>query len=249
MTPGQAPKDPQAASNGGASRKVRICACEDSALMREYIVTGLAHFGIPVLGVSNGQDLDKAMEEQEPDIVILDIGLPGEDGYSIAERLRSERPQVGIIMLTARDQVDDRVKGLDCGADLYFAKPVDMRELASAIGSLHRRLSVPVAQGDNWRLDALKSCLVTPAGVSIELTDNELRFLIPLLERPGVVVDREELLRALEQRSDIYAMRRLETMVSRLRTKVQKASPDEPLPVRARHGRGYVFLSEVAQEL
>lgn len=212
--------------------------------MREYIVSGLAHFGIPVLGVENGTALEQALATQEPDIIILDIGLPGEDGYSIAERLRRERPQVGIIMLTARDQVDDRVKGLDCGADLYFAKPVDMRELASAIGSLHRRLMVSGAPGGSWRLDALKSALVAPSGRSVDLTDNELRFLVPLLERPGDVVDREDLLRALEQKPDVYAMRRLETMVSRLRTKVQKACPGEPLPVRARHGRGYAFLSE-----
>jgi len=212
--------------------------------MREYIVSGLARFGIPVLGVPNGSALDQAMSEQAPDILILDIGLPGEDGYSIAERLRRERPQVGIIMLTARDQVDDRVRGLDCGADLYFAKPVDLRELASAIGSLHRRLSVSARVSGNWRLDTLKSTLVTPAGTSVDLTDNELRFLVPLLERPGEVVDREDLLRALEQRPDVYAMKRLETMVSRLRTKVQRLCPGEPLPVRARHGRGYAFLCE-----
>jgi DNA-binding response OmpR family regulator len=212
--------------------------------MREYIVSGLAHFGFTVLGVPNGAALDRAMGDQEPDILILDIGLPGEDGFSIAERLRKERPQVGIIMLTARDQVDDRVKGLDCGADQYFAKPVDMRELASAIGSLHRRLSVSGASGGNWRLEVLRSALVTPGGISIDLTDNELRFLVPLLEKPGEVVEREELLRALDQRPDLYAMRRLETMVSRLRAKVQRSSSGEPLPVRARHGRGYAFLSE-----
>jgi len=212
--------------------------------MREYIVSGLAHFGIPVLGVPNGDALDQAMRDQEPDIIILDIGLPGEDGYSIAERLRRERPHVGVIMLTARDQVDDRVKGLDCGADLYFAKPVDMRELASAIGSLHRRLTVSVSHSGSWRLDVLKSSLVSPGGISVDLTDNELRFLVPMLERPGEVVDREDLLRALDQKPDIYAMRRLETMVSRLRSKVQKSCPGEALPVRARHGRGYAFLSE-----
>jgi DNA-binding response OmpR family regulator len=244
MTPREASEEAHPALNGGEDRKARVYACEDSALMREYIVCGLAHFGISILDVPNGWALDQAMDEQEPDIVILDIGLPGEDGYSIAARLRRERPQVGIIMLTARDQIDDRVKGLDCGADVYFAKPVDMRELASAIGSLHRRLSVLAPQGDHWRLDAMKSCLVTPTGIPVDLTDNELRFLIPLLRRPGLVVDREDLLQALDQKSDIYAMRRLETMVSRLRAKVQKASPGEPLPVRARHGRGYAFLSE-----
>jgi DNA-binding response OmpR family regulator len=245
MTPGSAQKEAQSALPGVEARKLRVYACEDSQLMREYIVTGLDHFGIAVLGVPNGASLDQTMQEQEPDIVILDIGLPGEDGYAIAERLRRERPHVGIIMLTARDRVDDRVKGLDCGADLFFAKPVDLRELASAIGSLHRRLTSPAAPSETWRLDALKSCLVTPMGISIDLTDNELRFLIPLLERPGEVVNRDDLSRALDQRPDLYAMRRMETMISRLRTKVEKASPDEPLPVRARHGRGYAFLSEV----
>jgi DNA-binding response OmpR family regulator len=85
---------------------------------------------------------------------------------------------------------------------------------------------------------------VTPQEVVVPLTDNELRFLKPLLEQPGEVIDREVLSKALEQRLDIYAMRRMETMLSRLRSKVHRASPDEPLPIRARHGRGYAFLSE-----
>ena len=236
-------------SNGLDLRKVKVVACEDSRLMREYITMGLERYGIVVEGVPSGPALDASMAHQEPDIVVLDIGLPGEDGYSIAERLRRERPRVAIIMLTARDQLDDRVRGLDCGADLYFAKPVDIRELASAIGSLYRRLSVPgtvPVPPSRWRLDATHACLLTPSGTVIELTDNELRFLSPLLERPGEVVDRETLLEALDQRLDVYAVRRMETMVSRLRAKVQRASPDEPLPVRARHGRGYAFLDEAA---
>jgi DNA-binding response OmpR family regulator len=232
---------------GGDSHKPKVIACEDSSLMRAYIAAGLSYFGIPVVGVSNGRALDRALEEEEPDIVLLDIGLPDEDGYSIAERLRRERPHLGIIMLTARDHVDDRVKGLDCGADLYFAKPANMRELASAIGSLHRRLSNQhsAEKIGTWCLNALKSCLITPSGLAVDLTDNELRFLAPLLDHPGEVVDREVLSCALGQKLDMYAMRRMETLVSRLRTKVQKANPGEPLPVRARHGRGYAFLGKV----
>lgn len=243
MPPGQTPQETPVATLG--TRKAIVYACEDSAFMREYLVSGLDHFGIHLLGLPDGRALDQAIQEQEPDIVLLDIGLPGEDGFSIAGRLHREYPRIGIIMLTSRDRVDDRVQGLDCGADLYFAKPVVIRELASAIGSLYRRLSLPVAPADSWRLDALHSCLVTPAGTSVDLTDNELRYLTPLLEHPGEVVDRDELIRALDQKPDFYAMRRMETMVSRLRTKVQKASPGETLPLRARHGRGYVFLSAV----
>lgn len=219
--------------------------CDDSRAMRDYLELGLAPHGIQVQAVPDGAALDRLMAGRRPDIVILDIGLPGENGYTIAERLRRDHPAVGIIMLTARDRLDDRVRGLDCGADLYFAKPADLRELASAIGSLFRRLSLlKPAEPSRWRLDALRACLVTPSGIEIGLTDNELRFLRPLLERPGAVVEREELFRALDQKQDIYAMRRMETMVSRLRGKVQNTSPGEPIPLRARHGRGYAFLGE-----
>jgi DNA-binding response OmpR family regulator len=217
--------------------------------MRHYIVSGLARMGIACTGVCDGIQLDAHLGRHPADIVILDIGLPGEDGYSIATRLRQERPQLGIIMLTARDQTNDRVLGLDCGADLYFAKPVDIRELASALGSLHRRLNLkqPATAHAYWRLDTLRSCLITPAGTEVVLTDNEHRFLAPLLEEPGTVVDRDVLFQALEQIPDIYAMRRMETMLSRLRAKVLKASPEEPLPVRARHGRGYAFLDSAEE--
>jgi DNA-binding response OmpR family regulator len=244
MTAIQARGDGRAAMD--PHRKIRVVACEDQALMRDYIVSGLASVGIQALGVCDGIELDSHLSENKVDIVILDIGLPGEDGYSITTRLRQKHPHLGIIMLTARDQTDDKVQGLDCGADLYFTKTVGIRELASAVGSLHRRLSLspPMATPAPWRLDALRSCLITPNGIEVALTDNELRFLSPLLDHPGTVVDRDRLAQALDQVPDIYAMRRMETMLSRLRAKVQKASPEEPLPVRARHGRGYAFLSE-----
>jgi DNA-binding response OmpR family regulator len=208
--------------------------------MREYLVEGIRHFGVRVHGVTDGLALDAALEQGEGDIVILDIGLPGEDGYTIAERLRRRRPHTGIIMLTARDHLEDRIKGLDSGADLYFAKPVDLRELASAIGSLHRRLGATAPSP--WRLEAAHSRLHTPGGAMVDLTDLELRFLSPLFARPGEVVEREELCQALDQRPDLYAMRRMETLLSRLRGKVLRADPGEPLPVKARHGRGYAFL-------
>jgi DNA-binding response OmpR family regulator len=210
--------------------------------MRNHLVSGLGQCGFRVSGAADGRALDAVLAEGEPDIIVLDLGLPDEDGLAIAARLRSRYPRIGIIMLTGRDQLEDRIKGLEGGADLYFAKPADLRELAAAIGSLHRRLGA--AQPRGWRLDRLASALHTPGGVQVPLTDLELRFLVPLLERPGEVVDREVLFQALEQRSDIYAVRRMETMVSRLRTKVLRLSPEETLPVRARHGRGYAFLSE-----
>lgn len=226
------------------ARGMRVCVCEDEPLTRAYFVAALCQAGMDALGVADGTALDQAMGIAEPDLVILDIGLPGEDGFAIAERLRRERPRVGIVMLTALDEVDHRVRGLDSGADLYFAKPVDLRELVSALGSLRRRLDAarPSLACGGWRLDPGNACLRTPSGAAVELTDNELRFLTPLLAAPGAVVEREDLARALDQKPDLYAMRRMETLLSRLRAKVQRQCPEEPLPVRARHGRGYAFL-------
>jgi len=234
---------------GNPVRGIRVVACEDQALTRKYILSGLAHFGIRAVGVCDGIELEAHLKVHPVDIVILDIGLPGEDGYSIATRLRHERPHLGIVMLTARDETNDRVLGLDCGADLYFAKPTDMRELASALGSLHRRLRLnqPSAPPAGWRLDPLRARLVTPCGAEVPLTDNEQRFLAPLINQPGVVIDRDALARALDQVPDVYATRRMETMLSRLRAKVLKVSPQDSLPVRARHGRGYAFLSSTGE--
>jgi DNA-binding response OmpR family regulator len=210
--------------------------------MRNFLVAGLAPYGLRMWGAANGADLDALLAGVDPEILLLDIGLPGEDGYAIAARMRRQRPQLGIIMLTGRDHLEDRIKGLEEGADLYFAKPVDLRELAAAIGSLHRRLGAAAPRA--WRLDRREARLHTPGGIPVPLTDLELRFLGPLLDRPGEVVDREELCLALEQRPDPYAIHRMDTLVSRLRAKVLRSSPDEPLPVRARHGRGFAFLAE-----
>jgi len=227
-------------------RSVRIAVCEDSHITRHYLVAGLGLAGFQAEGVEDGFALDRLLARWSPDIVILDIELPGEDGFTIASRLRRTHPQMGVIMLTARGQLDDRIKGLDSGADAYFAKPVEIRELTAVIGSLHRRVSapVPVPAVSSWHLQHPASRLVTPRGRQIGLTDTELRFLDCLLARPGHVVDRDEILKTLDQPLDTYAVRRMETMLSRLRAKVARECPEEPLPVKARQNRGYIFLVE-----
>lgn len=221
---------------------LRIIVVEDSDELRLLLVSGLSEFGHRVRGVESGQALDAAMADTPAEVVILDIGLPGEDGMSIARRLR-RNCKCGIVMVTAYGRVDDRVHSFGSGADLYFVKPVDLRELDAAIKSLTQRIFGQ--PGSAWRFNAKTSRLFTPKDIDIPLTAQELCFLRKLLETPGENVLRRDIFEALGQPNDHYADRRLETMVSRLRSKVRKADADHELPVHSRHNLGYAFLAEI----
>jgi DNA-binding response OmpR family regulator len=222
---------------------IRVAVCEDDADYRDILLYGLTKLGLRAYGVPSSEALDCLLAERDVDLVVLDIGLPGEDGFSAAQRLRHERPHLGIVMLTARVLVDDRIRGLNQGADLYFVKPVDLGELAAALASLHRRIApIKTKPARPWRLSKGRSVLETPDGLTVALTDPELQLLERLLATPGTTVERAELLLALGWAPDDKADHRLATVISRLRTKVASATPAFILPLRARHGTGYAFL-------
>jgi DNA-binding response OmpR family regulator len=228
---------------------VRLVVCEDDRELRSILLTGLPHFGIDARGAADGHALDEALLDHRPTVVVLDIGLPGEDGLAIARRLRAVGgPPLGIILLTARGTLEDRLEGLRDGADAYFVKPVDLRELAFAVRNLHRRVSPPSteqpAEG-GYTLDTLHSQLNLPSGEQVVLTATELRILQALALKPGEVVERVDLLKSLRLPMDLPGMQRLETQISRLRSKVRQLSGSEPLPLHARHGVGYAFLANL----
>jgi two-component system OmpR family response regulator len=223
---------------------LRIVIVEDNDELCAILVAGLRHFKHEVRGVGDGRALDAALREAPADVVILDIGLPGEDGIEIARRLR-QGCNCGIVMLTARGRVDDRVLSYGIGADLYFVKPVDMRELDAALRSLGRRMfgTPPSA----WRFNSRTSRLFTPGDREIPLTALECIVIRKLMETPGDNVSRKDIFAALDQPDDQYADKRLEALISRLRSKVRRSDPGFELPVCARHNIGYAFLAEVGQ--
>lgn len=173
-----------------ANKRLEICVVEDEADFREEIVEALREAGFGVRDFPGSRELYAALLAAPCDILILDVGLPGEDGFSVAERLRG-LGSMGIIMLTARGQTEDRVRALLGGADMYLVKPVDLRELVASIGSLARRLHLNglagVAEGavdgraqDNprsWSLSPDGWTLFDPEGSSIPLTAQERGFL------------------------------------------------------------------------
>jgi DNA-binding response OmpR family regulator len=224
-----------------ATQALRIVVVEDIEEVRRLLVMGLTAFGHQVREAVDGQAMDALLAEAPADVVVLDIGLPGEDGMTIARRLR-QACKCGIVMVTSYGRVNDRVQSFENGADLFFSKPVDIRELDAALRSLAGRIFGPPSS--SWRFNSLASKLHTPQGIEVPLSAQEFILMRKLMEIPGESVSRKDIFAALGQPDDQYADRRLETLVSRLRAKVRALDPENELPVRSRHNLGYAFLAE-----
>ncbi len=225
----------------------RIAVTEDDDELRELIVCELNDRGFETVGFASAEDLYRHLAVQRCDIVVLDIGLPGEDGYAVARHLR-QIASVGIVMLTARGGSDDMARGLSTGADLYLVKPLDMDVLAAGIASLRRRLASPGPSAEEpppprWSLVAGGWKLRTPDGIELGLGEAERVFLRMLLEHPGEPVERERLIASMTDSPEDFDPHRLEVLLHRLRQRVRTAS-GHALPLRAVRGAGYLWLHE-----
>jgi DNA-binding response OmpR family regulator len=223
----------------------QIAVVEDDDEFRELMVSDLSSRGFAVVGMDSAEALYRYLSIRRCHIVVLDVGLPGEDGYSVARHLR-QMSSVGIIMLTARGDAGDMARGFDTGADLYLIKPVDLDVLASAVTSLQRRLAsskvvpAPNKKNGSWSLVASGWTLSPPHGEEIALAEAERAFLQPLFARPGQPVARETLISELTDKPWEFDPHRLEVLVHRLRMRV-KATTGLTLPIRAVRGVGYLF--------
>ncbi len=207
--------------------------------------------GYSVFAARDGSELDACLAAQTIDVVVLDLGLPGEDGIDIARRLRRDTA-LGIVMLTARGSMDDRIDGLQTGADAYLVKPVDMRELVAVIDSVHRRLcdcaqpAPPPEEDSGWVFYPLRWQVRTPGGELQALTATETRLLQALAEAGGQTVARQTLAEVEGFAALDFDYRRLEATVSRLRRKLSAAG--EASPLRAARGQGYAFVGRIRIE-
>jgi DNA-binding response OmpR family regulator len=220
---------------------IRVALVEDDNDLREDVTFALVDENLHVAACADGRELDQRMASEPFDVVVLDIGLPGENGLSIARRLRRTQPQLGIIMLTARTAARDRVQGMEEGADVYLGKPVDLRELALVIRALARRLGFSeTPSGQTLTLLASETALLMPTGIRIELTPSETLLLSRLARSTGAQATRRQIIEAFGAAYLDYDERRLETIVSRLRRKLEAAGlPSDTL--RAVRGCGYAL--------
>jgi DNA-binding response OmpR family regulator len=226
-----------------ADSALRIALLEDDALLRDRILLpGLANFGFAVVGTATAAALHHHLNTHAVDMVVLDVGLPDQDGFTVARNLRATYPEVGIVMLTGRGETPDRVRGLSEGADAYLSKPVEIELLAATLHSLARRLRDPAPHSAprHWHLDANGWCLVSPSGRQVALTRTERRVVGRLTVAPGQLVSRGELIATLTDNVYDFDAHRLDSLVHRLRRKVADAC-GEPLPLVAVHGEGYVL--------
>ena len=220
---------------------IPVVVVAGDADLRAALLTGLANFGFEVRGAGDGVELDAALAQKPAQIVLLDADLPKESGLAIAARLQGN-PALGIVLLASRSLPGERIKALESGADHCFLKPVDLSELAVTMKNLGRRLVRPEAS--NWIFKAEASRLRTPNGITLSLTAQECILLDLLFSHLGNSVPRQQIFKALGQPDDLFSAPRLEVLVSRLRSKVQKADPAVTLPLRARSNRGYILLAE-----
>jgi DNA-binding response OmpR family regulator len=230
----------------------RLLIVDDDEPIRALLTRYLTQEGFAVAGVEDGAAMDEWLARNQADLVILDLMLPGEDGLSVARRLRRES-RVPIVMLSARGDDIDRIVGLEVGADDYLAKPFNPRELLARIRAVLRRQPAPVPAAPEdanapvkafgpYRLDAKRREL-TRDGEHLALTSSEFDLLQVFLARPNRLLDRDSLLDLLKGYERSPFDRSMDVQVARLRSKIE---PDtkHPIYIRTVWGKGYVFTPQ-----
>jgi two-component system, OmpR family, response regulator len=220
---------------------MRLLVVEDDRLLASGLVTVLTRAGHAVDHAASGKYADQLLARTAYDLVVLDIGLPDIDGFEVLRRLRQRRSPVSVLVLTARDAVDDRVHGLDLGADDYLTKPFSVTELEARVRALLRR---------NQPLEATLSIAglsidasakrVRIHGKAVDLTPREYALLELFVTRPGRVLSKEQIAERLFNLDGEFSANAIEVHVSRLRSKI------EPAGVRIRTVRGFGYLWEGA---
>jgi DNA-binding response OmpR family regulator len=224
-----------------------IVVVEDEAVQRELLADYLARQNFRVSPLGDGAALRKLVGRELPALVMLDVGLPGEDGFALARWLRERSGRVGIIMVTAAGDTVDRVVGLESGADDYIAKPFEPRELLARVKSVLRRAATAPAEGPRVRigrrvLDLDRRVLVDPAdGNEERLAASEFDLLKIFAENPNRPLMRDWLLEVTAHREAEAFDRAIDLRITRLRRKVE-IDPAHPEAIRTVRGVGYMFV-------
>jgi len=216
-----------------------ILVVDDDRELRLLVTDFLSNHGLRARGAANAAEMDAALSEAMPDLIVLDLMMPGEDGLSIVRRLRGGR-RPPIIMLSAMGSDADRIIGLEVGADDYLAKPCNPRELLARIRAVLRRRQdaqgTPVRKFGDWSLDLVERTVSAPDIETAALTDTEFRLLTAFIDRPQIVLTRDQLIDFAKGSDAMMFDRAIDVTLSRLRKKLGPKAP-----IRTVRGEGYMF--------
>ncbi|HVH35293.1 MAG TPA: response regulator [Tahibacter sp.] len=234
---------------------LHLLCVDDEDEIRELLSRYFDKHGFRVSTARNGAELREVIARESIDLVLLDLGLPGEDGLALTRYLR-EHWRGAIIIVTGRGDSVDRVVGLELGADDYVTKPFDLRELLARVRSVLRRSAAPApapAPAANARtrlgfagftLDLAARSLQAPDGNPVTLTSGEFDLLCAFVEKPNRVLSRDVLMNSLHGREAGPFDRAIDMQIGRLRRKIETA-PDQPELIKSVRGAGYLFVPPV----
>lgn len=234
---------------------IRLLLVDDEAALRQPLAEYLTRQGFAVSQAASANEARELLRGETPDLALLDIMMPGEDGLSLCRHLVEAR-QLPTIFLTARGEATDRIVGLEIGADDYVVKPFEPRELVARIRSVLRRANrasgstesaeseAEVLTFEGWTLDPLKRRLTDPEGALVAISSAEFRLLLAFLEHPRQVLDRDRLLDMVQGREAHLFDRAVDNQVSRLRRKIEIDSKNPQL-IQTVWGGGYMLAAEV----
>ena len=235
-----------------AHEQAHILVVDDDREIRASLAEYLRLRDFRASVASDSRELDRVLATASPDLIVLDIMMPGEDGLSVCRRLQ-QTSQVPIILLTALTENTDRIVGLELGADDYVTKPFDPRELVARIRSVLRRSRMlprrqqrakGLVRFDCWRFDFARRELLREDDVAVKLSSGEHLLLVSLIEHAGLALTREQLLDLTKGRDAQLFDRSIDNQISRLRRKVE-LDPKNPRIILTQWGGGYVFAAEV----
>lgn len=231
---------------------MRILIVDDDPAFSSMIAEYLRDRGHNPVTVEDGEAMRKEMENEDVDLVLLDLVLPKEDGVALTKYIRSDS-SVGIIILSGKGDMADRVLTLELGADDYLQKPFELRELSARINSLSRRLmhdeekpseAATSAAFADWNLDFVHRRLTSPGGEDVSLTTSEFALLEVFVKNGNRQMSRAELVQAVRGREMKGYDRTIDIHVSRLRKKIEPAK-NQPQFIQTVHGGGYMFCEPV----
>ena len=217
---------------------MHVLLVEDDPVLADGIARILRGHGMVVDMVNNGHDADRALSSREVSVVVLDIGLPGIDGFEVVRRLRARGSALPVLLLTARDDIQDRVRGLEIGADDYLVKPFAAPELVARLKALVRRGNPRSAdlQMGGLLLDPL-SRRATVNGQVVDLSAREWAVLEYLIRNASRVVSKQQIIDAILPWGEEMTLNAVEVYVSRIRAKIMSAG----VSINTIRGFGYML--------